>query len=107
MAVYGFGAYIGSGHVVQWRSASASGSRCHLQRQVQEPRCRLYRGRNYFAGFSVGGAWQGGRYNEVMALAPENGTNAQAWLINGYVPAGPFTISARPTTNSMTKVRWR
>jgi len=92
VALYGFGAYIGSGHVNVPGFTPVAGS--SFNGKYQGMSAGFVGAEVTFAGFSVGGAWQGGRYNETFALAPENATNAQAWSINGLYQTGPFTIGA-------------
>lgn len=95
VAVYGFGAYIGSGHV-QFNGApplpAVPGAT--YNGRFKSLGAGFIGAEITYAGFSVGGAWQGGQYNEVMALAPQNGTNAQAWLINVLWTSGPYDIGA-------------
>jgi len=95
VALYAFGAYIGSGHVAYTGAspipvvagATYNGKFSNLSAG--------FVGAEFtYAGFSIGGAWQGGKYNEAMALAPLNGVGANAWLINVLWTSGPYTVGA-------------
>ena len=93
VAVYGFGAYLGSGHVNYSGTTAAA--------ITAEGGPSIVQGSQYngqfkgisagfagaaitFAGFTVAGAWQGGQYNGAMALEPQNGTGANAWIGSIY-----------------------
>jgi hypothetical protein len=103
VALYAFGAYIGSGHV------QYQGDPTGVVARTLEGGPSLAQGSQYngtfnklsagfagaavtFAGFTVNAAWQGGQYNGVMALKPQNATNAQAWVAGIYYSNGPFSI---------------
>ena len=45
-------------------------------------------------GSPSAGAWQGGQYNGVMALKPQNGVGAQAWVASIYYSNGPLGVGA-------------
>ena len=92
VAVYGFGAYIGSGHVNYTGAAPAPAAPGATYNGKFKNLSAGFVGAEFtFAGFSVGGAWQGGQYNETMALEPQNGSGAQAWSINAMWTGGPWT----------------
>jgi hypothetical protein len=108
VALYAFGAYIGSGHVQYNSFALPEGTSGTLARTT-EGGPTAAQGSQYngqfenlsagfagvavtFGGFTVGGAWQGGQYNGVMATKPQNGVGAQAWVADIYYSNGPFSI---------------
>ena len=93
VALYGFGAYIGSGHV-QYTGAAPLPAvpGATYNGKFKNLSAGFVGAEVTFAGFSFGGAWQGGQYNETMALEPENGTGANAWSINLSWSSGPYTL---------------
>ncbi|HET7883852.1 MAG TPA: hypothetical protein VFL55_23395 [Acetobacteraceae bacterium] len=101
VALYGFGAYIGSGHVNYTGTAAtaitteggpslAQGSQ--YRGTFQNLSAGFVGAAVTWAGFTVGGAWQGGQYNGVMALKPTNGAPAEAWVADIYYTAGPIGV---------------
>ena len=100
VGVYGFGTYIGSGHINytgtrpsdhgRRRSLSCSGQPVH--RSIQRSECRLRRRGIDMGRIHLAGSWQGGQYNGMMALEPKGGTGANAWGASIFYSAGPFSI---------------
>jgi hypothetical protein len=103
VALYAFGAYIGSGHI------QYQGDPTGVVARTLEGGPSLVQGSQYngqfenlsagfagvavtYAGFTVGGAWQGGQYNGVMATKPQNGVGAQAWVADIYYSNGPLGV---------------
>jgi hypothetical protein len=101
VALYGFGAYIGSGHIHYTGTAASAVATEGGPTFAQGSR---YDGTFHglsagfvgaavtWAGFTLAGAWQGGQYNGVMALEPNNGVGANAWVASIYYTSGPFGI---------------
>jgi Gram-negative porin len=105
VALYAWGAYLGSGHV------QYQGDPTGLLARTLEGGPSLAQGSQYngqfenisagfagvavtYAGFTVNAAWQGGQYNGVMALKPQNGVGAQAWVAGIYYSNGPLGVGA-------------
>lgn len=110
VALYGFGTYIGSGHVNYTGTAAAA--------IAAEGGPSIAQGSRYtgqfsglsagfagvavtWAGFTVAGAWQGGQYNGIMSLEPKNGTGANLWGASLFYSAGPFSIGTTYWANDM------
>jgi hypothetical protein len=108
VALYAFGAYIGAGHVQYNANNLGVGPAVSLA-IATEGGPSVAQGSQYtgqfknisagfvgaavtFAGFTLGGAWQGGQYNGIMTTEPQNGSGANAWVADLYYSNGPLGV---------------
>jgi hypothetical protein len=101
VALYGFGAYLGSGHInytggsalaiaTEGGPTFAQGSR--YDGTFHGLSAGFVGAAVTWAGFTLAGAWQGGQYNGTMALEPNNGVGANAWVASIFYSSGPYSI---------------
>lgn len=86
LAVYGYGSYMGSGHV---NYTGTSAFQQYNGLGVYDGGVALT-----YAGFTVGGHILAGKVNGDEALQPSGGVAALAWLGGVQYAAGPLTIGA-------------
>ena len=102
VAAYAWGAYLGSGHIQyngilggQALAITTEGGPSVVQgSQYNGAFNNLSAGFGgvalTYAGWTVAGAWQGGQYNGIMTLKPQNAHGAEAWVASIYYSNGPF-----------------
>ena len=96
VSIYAWGAYVGADHVNYTGPAvtpailGVPGSK--YNGQVTDVSAGFVGAAVTIAGFQFGGAWQGGKYNNIMAPAPNGAPPAEAYLVGVQYTNGPFTV---------------
>lgn len=86
LAVYGYGAYVGSGHVNYTGTAAGQ--------QFNGLSVGDFGAAVTYAGFTIGGHYMVGDINGAEALQPKGGIQGEVWLGGVQYAAGPLTIGA-------------
>lgn len=90
VGVYAVGTYTGSGSIDYTGPAPASAAIGGYNGKFDDLSVGFVGGTVTYAGLTVGGSLQGGRFNGSYALQPENGVHGRAWLAGAQYAAGPL-----------------